>query len=117
MKYGSEWSASLSGRCGPGNEPRIHREQENGWGPEKIWTQRIKDKSVDPAGTQPQIPSFHPLAWSLYRLSYSGSSIFSRAICKLRLCYDAYRQLRIPKYDNTGQCVLIMQYSKDTNYV
>jgi hypothetical protein len=95
-----EWSASLSGRCGPANEPRIHTEQKNGRGPEKIWTQRRRDKSLDPAGIQPQIPGFHP--WSLYRMSYIGLSVSSRVICKLSLCYVAYRQLRIPKYDSTG---------------
>jgi hypothetical protein len=42
---GGEWSASRTGRAlPPGKGPLVHIEQEAGWAPEPVWTQRLEEK-------------------------------------------------------------------------
>jgi hypothetical protein len=46
---GGEWSASRPGRAlPPGKRPPIPIEQEAGWAPEPIYTQRLEEKSSAP---------------------------------------------------------------------
>jgi hypothetical protein len=43
---GGEWSASRPGRAlAPGKGPLVPTEQEAGWTPEPVWTQRLQEKS------------------------------------------------------------------------
>jgi hypothetical protein len=51
-----EWSASRPGRAlPPGKEPPVPIGEEAGWAPEPIWTQRIKEKFLAPAGDRTPI--------------------------------------------------------------
>jgi hypothetical protein len=46
-----EWSASRPGRAlPPGKGPPVPIVHEAGWAPEPVWTQRIEEKSLVPAG-------------------------------------------------------------------
>jgi hypothetical protein len=47
---GGEWSASRPGRAlPPGKGASVPIEQEAGWAPEPVWTQRLEEKSFAPA--------------------------------------------------------------------
>jgi hypothetical protein len=51
-----EWSASRPGRAlPPEKRPPVPIVQEAGWAPEPVWTQRIQEKSFDPAGDRTPI--------------------------------------------------------------
>jgi hypothetical protein len=53
---GGEWSASRPGRAlRPGKEPQVPIEQESGWAPEPVWTQRLEENSFAPAGDRTPI--------------------------------------------------------------
>jgi hypothetical protein len=39
----------------PGKGPPVLTGQEAGWAPEPVWTQRIEEKSFDPAGDRTPI--------------------------------------------------------------
>jgi hypothetical protein len=53
---GGEWSTSRPGRAlPPGKGPQVPIVQEAGWTPEPVWTQRIEEKSFDPAGDRTPI--------------------------------------------------------------
>jgi hypothetical protein len=39
----------------PGKGPPVPIVQEAGWAPEPVWTQRIEEKSLDPAGDRTPI--------------------------------------------------------------
>jgi hypothetical protein len=53
---GSEWSASLPGRAlPPGKGTLVPIVQEAGWALEPVWTQRLEEKSLAPAGDRTQI--------------------------------------------------------------
>jgi hypothetical protein len=48
---GGEWSASRPGRAlPPGKDPPVPIEQEDGWAPEPVWTQRLEEKSSASVG-------------------------------------------------------------------
>jgi hypothetical protein len=48
---GGEWSASRSGHAlPPGKGPQVPIEQEAGWAPEPVWTQRLEEKSCVSVG-------------------------------------------------------------------
>jgi hypothetical protein len=48
---GGEWSASRPGRAlPPGKGPPVPIEQEAGWAPEPVWTQRLEEKSSASVG-------------------------------------------------------------------
>jgi hypothetical protein len=51
-----EWSASRPGRAlPPGKGPPVPIVQEAGWAAEPVWTQRLEEKSFDPAGDRTPI--------------------------------------------------------------
>jgi hypothetical protein len=53
---GGEWSASRPGRAlPPGKGPPVPIVQEAGWAPEPVWTQRLEEKSLVPAGDRTPI--------------------------------------------------------------
>jgi hypothetical protein len=53
---GGEWSASRPGRALPlGKGPPLPTEQEAGWAPEPVWTQRTDEKSFARAGDRTPI--------------------------------------------------------------
>jgi hypothetical protein len=53
---GCEWSASRPGRALPQKKgPPVPIVQEAGWAPEPVWTQRLEEKSSDPAGDRTSI--------------------------------------------------------------
>jgi hypothetical protein len=53
---GGEWSASCPGRALPrGKDPPVPIVQEAGWAPEPVWTQRLEEKSLAPAGDRTPI--------------------------------------------------------------
>jgi hypothetical protein len=53
---GGEWSASRPGRVlPPGKGPTVPVVQEGGWAPEPVWTQRLEEKYVAPAGDRTPI--------------------------------------------------------------
>jgi hypothetical protein len=66
-----EWWASHPGRAlPPGRGPLVPTEQEAGWAPEPVWTQRLEEKSSAPVGDR---TSGRPVrSQSQYWLSYSG---------------------------------------------
>jgi hypothetical protein len=46
---GSEWSGSLPGSAlPPGKVPQVPIEQEAGWAPEPVWTQKVEEKILSP---------------------------------------------------------------------
>jgi hypothetical protein len=47
---GGEWSASCSPRFTPGKRPLVSIEQEAGWAPEPVSTQRLEEKFSAPVG-------------------------------------------------------------------
>jgi hypothetical protein len=51
---GGEWSESRLGRPLPPERGHpIPIGQEAGWDPEPVWTQRVEEKSLAPAGVEP----------------------------------------------------------------
>jgi hypothetical protein len=53
---GGEWLASRPGHAlPPGKGPSVPTGQEAGWAPEPVWTQRLEEKSLAPAGDQTSI--------------------------------------------------------------
>jgi len=57
-------SAALAQGKNPGT-------QESGWAPQMVWTLQRKAQSLTPSGFETR--TVQPVAWSLYRLSYTGS--------------------------------------------
>jgi hypothetical protein len=48
---GGEWSVSHSSHAlPPGKRPLVPIGQEAGWAPEQVWTQKLEEKSLAPAG-------------------------------------------------------------------
>jgi hypothetical protein len=53
---GGEWSASRPGRAfTPGERIPVPIGQKAGWTPEPVWTQRLEEKSLVPAGDRTPI--------------------------------------------------------------
>jgi hypothetical protein len=59
-------SAALAPEKNPGT-------QEGRWAPQTVWTLRRKVEFLTPSGFETQ--TVQPVAWSLYRLSYTGAYI------------------------------------------
>jgi hypothetical protein len=54
---GGEWSTSRPGRAlPPGKGPPVPIEQEVGWAPEPVWTQRLEENPVPLPGIEPRSP-------------------------------------------------------------
>jgi hypothetical protein len=62
---GGEWSASRPGRA----LPPVPIVQEAGWAPEPVWTERLQEKSVAPAGIEPRSPGCTARNQTLYCLN------------------------------------------------
>jgi hypothetical protein len=77
---GGEWSASRPGRAlAPGKGPPVPIVQEAAWAPEPVWTQRLEEKSFDPAGDRTPIarssnPQSDTILTELLRLLFHGDS-------------------------------------------
>jgi hypothetical protein len=68
-----EWSASRPGRAlAMRNGPPVPIVQEAGWAPERIWTQRLEEKSFPLPEIEPRSPGRPARSQTLYLLSYTA---------------------------------------------
>jgi hypothetical protein len=71
---GGEWSASRPGRAlPPGKGPPVPTEQEAGWAPETVWTQRLEEKSSASVGDRTPVVQSVVILTELPRLLMSES--------------------------------------------
>jgi hypothetical protein len=90
---GGEWSASRPGRAlHPGKGPLVPIVQEAGWAPEPVWTQRLEEISLAPAGYRT------PIARSSSPWSDTILPELPRLFSEAKTSWNLWRDWEKPRY-------------------